>query len=246
MNERNRSWEELGAASGLLATALFIAAFIVFLAGAHPTGDPALPNINHAEFAPAYLASYLSQIRAVVLLNSLGLALFLWFLGSLWTRLRDDEGGTGRGSTLVLVGGVAGTVMVLSGLALIAAAGLSTSAVQADTVATLYTAASLLIALGGGVLSIYFFGAAKVILQTGALGRWLGVLAFIAGLLSVCGFMTPFFEANVLNAATGALGRWAPTAAFVIWLFLASGSMTLEQRRRRRLAPGPTVTEAAR
>ena len=246
MSDRSSTWEELGAASGLLATALFVAAFIVFLAGADPTGDPALPNIKHAEFSPAYLAAYLSEIRVVVLLNSLGLALFLWFLGSLWTRLRDDEGGAGRGSTLVLVGGVAGAVLVLAGLALIAAAGLSTSAVQADSVATLYTASSLLIALGGGVLSIYFFGAAKVILQTDALGRWLGVLAFIAGLLSVCGFMTPFFEANLLNAATGALGRWAPTAAFVIWLFLASGSMTLEQRRRRRPEPGPTVTEAAR
>ena len=81
------------------------------------------------------------------------------------------------------------------------------------------------------MLSIFFFAVAKVILQTGALGKWLGVLALIAGLLSVCGFMTPFFEANVLNAATGALGRWAGPSAFVVWLALASGTMTLAQRR---------------
>ena len=43
--------------------------------------------------------------------------------------------------------------------------------------------------------------------------------------------MTPFFEANVLNAATGALGRWAGSVAFVIWLGLASAAMTLAQRR---------------
>ena len=86
-------------------------------------------------------------------------------------------------------------------------------------------------ALGGGVLSIFFFGVAKVILQTDALGRWLGILAFIAGLVSVLGFMTPFFQANVLNAATGALGHWAGSVAFVVWLFLASAAMTLEQRR---------------
>ena len=101
-----------------------------------------------------------------------------------------------------------------------------------------------MLALGGGVFSIFFFGASKVILQTGALGRWLGILAFIAGLLCVCGFMTPFFEANVLNAATGALGRWAPAVAFVVWLLLASGSMTLEQRRRP--TPSAAGTEAAR
>jgi hypothetical protein len=241
MRSDGRTWEGLGAASGLLATVLFVAAAIVFLAGADPTGDPALPNIKHAELSPAYLASYLSQIRAVVLLESLGLALFLWFLGSLWTTLRDAEGDNGRGSTLVLVGGVAGAVLVLAGLALTATAGLSTSSAQADSVATLYTASSLLIALGGGVLSIFFFGASKVILQTGALGRWLGILAFVAGLLSVCGFMTPFFAANVLNAATGALGRWGWTVAFVVWLGSASLSMTLAQRRAANAATGASA-----
>ena len=244
MQDRNRSWDQMGAASGLLAAGLFIAAFIVFLAGADPSGNPALPNIKHAELSPAYLAAHLSQIRAVVLLNALGLALFLWFLGALWTTLRQGEGGTGRGSTAALAGGVAGSGLIFTGLGLIAAAGLSSSPAQADTVATLYTSASLLIALGGGVFSIFFFGTAKVILQTDALGRWLGILAFIAGLIAVCGFMTPFFEANLLNAATGALGRWAPAVAFVVWLLLASGSMTLEQRRRPR---APTAgTEAAR
>jgi len=234
MNERSRAWEQMGAASGLLATLLFVVAFIVFLVGADPGGDPELPNIKHADFAPSYLAAHLSEIRVVVLLSSLGLALFLWFLGSLWTTLREAEGEPGRGSTLVLVGGGAGAVLVLAGLALIATAGLTNSPAQANNAATLYVASSLLVALGGGVLSLFFFAVAKVVLRTHALGRWLGVLAFIAGLLSVCGFMTPFFEANVLNAATGALGRWGWTVAFVVWLALASGAMTLAQRRRGR------------
>lgn len=232
---RRGHWEELGAASGLLAAALFIAAFIVFL-GTSPGSDPVLPNIKHAFAAPDYLSAHLTAIRVVVLLNGLGLALFLWFLGALWTTLREAEGAAGRGSTAALVGGAAGSGLVLAGLALIATAGLSTSPDQANDVPTLYTAASLLIALGGGVFSIFFFGVARVILLTGALGRWLGILAFIAGLLAVCGFMTPFFEANLLNAGTGALGRWAPSVAFVVWLLLASLSMTLEQRREVRTA----------
>ena len=96
------------------------------------------------------------------------------------------------------------------------------------------------------MLSLFFFGAAKVILQTGVLGRWLGVLAMVAALLSVCGFMTPFFAASVLNAGTGALGRWAPSVAFVVWLLLASATMTLSQRRASRapLAPPPPSTQA--
>lgn len=238
----------MGAASGLLATLLFVIAFIVFL-GTSPGGDPAVPNIADADTAPAYLSAHLSAIRVVVLLNGLGIALFLWFLGSLWTTLREAEGEGGRGSTIAIIGAVAGSALVLAGLALLATAGLSTSATQADNVATLYTASALLVAIGGGVLSVFFFGVAKVILQTGALGRWLGVLAIIAALLSVCGFMTPFFAANVLNAATGALGRWGWSVAFVIWLLLASGTMTLAQRRRageQIATPQPVSTEEPR
>jgi hypothetical protein len=245
MDERNRTWEQMGAASGLLATLLLVIAFIVFL-GTSPGGDPSLPNIAQADTAPAFLAAHLTAIRVVVLLNGLGIVVFLWFLASLWTTLSEAEGDGGRGSTAAVIGGVAGSVLVLAGLALIATAGLSTSPDQADNVGTLYTASALVIALGGGVFSIFFFGVAKVILQTGALGRWLGVLAIIAALFSVCGFMTPFFQANVLNAATGALGHWAWTVAFVVWLLLASGAMTLAQRRRNRdlsaAAPPPPLS----
>ena len=42
-SERNRTWEQMGAASGLLATLLFVIAFIVFL-GTSPGGDPSLPT----------------------------------------------------------------------------------------------------------------------------------------------------------------------------------------------------------
>lgn len=228
----------MGAASGLLATLLFVIAFVVFLSTS-PGGTPALPNINHAEFFPNYLQANLSEIRIVILLQSLGVALFLWFLASLWRILRAAEGPSSRGATAALAGGVASSGLILTGAALLATTGLSTSSGQAEIVPGLYTASALLTAFGMGVSSLFFFAVSKVILQTGVLGRWLGVLAFIAGLLAVCGFMTPFFAANVLNAATGALGHWAGTVAFVIWLGLASGAMTLAQRRGD-LDQGPT------
>ncbi len=219
----------MGAASGLLATLLFVAALIVFLSTS-PGGSPSMPNINQAQFSPDYLQANLSQIRVVVLLGTLGIALFLWFLASLWRSLREAEGESSRGATAALAGGVAGSGLNLVGFALLATAGLSTSPAQADVVPALYVASSLMMALGMGISSIFFFAVSKVIFQTGALGKWLGVLAFIAGLLAVCGFMTPFFGANLLNAATGALGHWAGTAAFVIWLGLASATMVRTQR----------------
>ncbi len=238
MNERGRAWEQMGAASGLLATLLFVIAFIVFLTTS-PGGDPEFPNINHAQFAPAYFTEHLSPVRVVVLLNGLGVALFLWFLASLWTTLRDAEGAPGRGSMIAVTGGVAGSVLVLVGLGLFATAGLSTSDAQSDVVPALYVAASLLIALGGGVYSLFLFGVGKVVLRAGGLARWLGWLAILAAVLSLFGFMTPFFTENILNAATGALGRWAWEIAFVVWVFLASLVMTLEERRGGRAAAPP-------
>jgi hypothetical protein len=185
--------------------------------------------VGDAQFAPAYLAEHLSALRLETLLTVLGVVLFLWFLGTLWSTLRAVEAG-GRGSTLVLIGGTVGSGLALTGLALSATAGLATSDAQAGDVATLYAASALLTALAGGVSSLFFFGVAKAIFQTRALPRWLGVLAYVVAVLALFGFFTPFFDSGAFNAATGVLGRWAWTAGFVVWLFLASLTLTIRER----------------
>ncbi|MFF9407971.1 hypothetical protein ACF1B0_20955 [Streptomyces anandii] len=220
-----------GAGIGLLAALLFLVAFLFFLTTS-PTGSPGLPDVGDARFAPAYFAENLDAVRISTLLTAVGVTLFLWFLAHLWARLRPAEPAPGQDSMVVLIGGVAGSVLVLAGLALTATSGLSTTTDQAVNVSTLYVASALLTALGGAVFSIFFFGVAKVILRTGAMARWLGWLAVLAALLCACAVMTPFFTANILNAATGALGRWCWTAALFVWLLLASGAMALGERRR--------------
>ena len=84
----------MGAASGLFAVLLFVAAFIIFL-NTDPSGGntPRLPNIANAQAAPAFFADHLNGIRAQVMLNSIGIVFFLWFLGTLWSSLRAAEGG---------------------------------------------------------------------------------------------------------------------------------------------------------
>ncbi len=233
----------MGAAAGLLAALLLLAGLVISLVTG-PAGDPSPPNVNDAQFYPAFLQANLSSARIVILFQSLGIALFLWFLAALWRDLREAEGLESRGATAALLGGVGGSVLTLSGIALLATAGLSTSPAQADVVPALYVAAALLTALGMGVFSIFFFAVAKVIHETGALNRWLGWLAFAVGLLAVCGFMTPFFAANVLNAATGLLGHWLGSGGFVLWLALASAALTLAQRRDNR-SPADRTAQAA-
>ena len=246
--KREQDWEAMGAGIGLLAALMFVLAFIVFMTTS-PTGSPPLPSIENAQSAPAFLAAHLTAVRLVLLFTSLGVVLFLWFAGSLRAALRQAEGEPARGSGLAMAGATAGAVLMLAGLALGFAAGLSTSPLQANAAPTLYTASALLFAFGGGTLSLFFFAAAEVIVRTRVLGRWLGWLGFIVGLLAVLAFTTPFFPAGVLNAATGALGRWAWLAGLVVWLFLASLMLTIGERRLAReataaAAPGRPVNRA--
>ena len=233
MNERSKSWEQMGAASGLFATLLFVAAFIIFL-NTDPSGGntPRLPNIGNAQAAPAFFADHLNGIRAQVMLNSIGIVLFLWFLGTLWGVLRAAEGGPARGSTIASGGALVGVALTLMGLMLTGTSTLTTSLAQAETVPTLYAAAALSLAFGGAAFSIFFLGVAEVILRTGVLGKWLGWLALLAAALSVFGFVTPYAREGIFNPATGGLGFYAHYIAFVVWLFLASAAMTLAQRRR--------------
>ncbi len=255
----HRGWEETSAASGFFAVLLFAAAFMVFL-NTDPSGGntPALPNIAHAEAAPAFIASHLNGMRAQVMLNSIGLVVFLWFLGSLWGVLRAATWGRGRGAAIASAGAVAGVALTLVGLMLTGTATLTTSLPQAQTVSTLYAAASLSFALGGGAFAVLYLAVAEVSLRARALPNWLGFVSLLAAALSVFGFVTPYAQSGIFNAATGGLGFYAHWAAFVIWLLAATIALTVAQRRQRPeaavirqaapvpLSPGPapaTVTD---
>lgn len=222
--------EGVGAASGLLATLMFVLGFVLFMT-TDPTGGTPYPSIKNAQQAPAYMALHLSQYRLELLFVSLGVVLFLWFACSLHVTLKKAEGDPGRGATLAVAAAGVGAGLMLVSLVLGFASGLSTSPSQASAVPTLYTAAALLFAFGGGTLALFFFAVAKVVLQTNAMARWLGILAFIAAFLCLLAFWTPFFDSGAFNAATGALGLWTWYAAFVVWVFLASVMLIVRQRR---------------
>ncbi len=232
----------MGAASGLLAVLLFLAAFLIFL-NTDPSGGntPRLPNIANAEAAPAFVADHLNGIKAQVMLNGIGLALFVWFLGTLCGVLRAAEGGSARGSAIASGGALVGVALTLTGLVLTGASTLTTSLPQAEAVPALYTAAALSFAFGGAAFSVFFLGVAEVTLRAGGLPRWLGWLAILAAVASVFGFVTPYAQSGIFNPATGVLGFYAHYVTFVVWLLLASSTLTLAQRRHRHAAAAPAA-----
>jgi hypothetical protein len=225
------NWERLGAASGLVATVLFVVAFIIHL-GQDPSGN--IPDIANAADFEGYLDEHEGSLKVQVLLNSIAIVLFLWFLGSLWSNLRAAEGGPARVSAIASAGGIAGAVMVLMGLVFLASALVAPNQVG---VAGAYVVGAMSIALGGAAFTVFFLAAGKVILKTGALPAVVGGLAFLAAVASALGFVSIFAEEGIFNAATGAFGYWVRVGAFVIWLGVASLALTVAAgppaRRRR-------------
>jgi hypothetical protein len=218
MNER--TWERVGAASGLLAAALFAVSFIIFL-GNDP-GD--VPDLKHAAAATGFVTDHKEAIRAELLLNSIAIIAFLWFLGSLWSTYRAAEGGPARVSAIASAGGIVGAAMVLLGFVFQAAAALRPAAVD---IPEMYILSSLAIGLGGAAFTVFFLASAKVILRAGAMASVLGLLAVVAGVASALGFVTIFADDGLFNAATGAFGFWIRYASFVVWVFLASIALTV-------------------
>jgi hypothetical protein len=225
-----RPWKESGAASGVVACVLFVLALLAFLS-TDPTGDTSYPSIEDAQNAPAYLAANLSSYRLTILLTTLGLLMFLWFVGSLWSMLVEAEGDPSRGSTLVVIGAVVGSGMILVSSALSYTAALSTSPTQAQDVATLYTAAAVAFAMGGAGICLSLFAVGKVVLRTGALGRGIGWLSLIGGLLASVAVIAPFWVSGPFNPATGLLGRWLWWGFFVLWLLAVSINLTIRERK---------------
>ncbi len=215
----DRTWERLGAASGILVAVLFAVSFIIFL-GNDP-GDT--PDLKHAAAATGFISEHKDAIRAELLLNSLAIIAFLWFLGSLWSTYRAAEGGPARVSAVASAGGIVGATMVLTGFVIEATAALRPAAVD---VPEMYILSSLAIGLGGAAFTVFFLASAKVILKSGAMHSSLGMLAVVAGVASALGFVTIFADSGIFNAATGAFGLWVRYAAFVVWVFLASVTLT--------------------
>lgn len=212
-------WERLGAASGIVAAILFGVSFIIFLGN-----DPSdLPDVLHAADYAEFVREHQDALKVQVLLNSLGIVLFLWFLGSLWSRLRAAEGGPARVSAIASAGGIAGAVAVLMGFVFEACAAIAPTTID---VTTLYVMATMSIGPGAAAFTVFFLAIARVIFATGALPVAIGALAVVAAIASALGFVTIFADEGVFNAATGAFGFWVRFGAFVVWLALASITLT--------------------
>ena len=209
VNDRSRSWEQMGAASGLFAALLFAVAFIVFLSTDPGGGNtPQLPDIANAQAAHAFFADHLNAIRAQVMLNSIGIVFFLWFLGTLWTVAAEGRGGARPGLSDRAAGALAGVALTLVGLSP-APPRSRLASPRPRRSRPSYTAAAVLVRLRRRRVRDLLRRDREVSLQGGRLAELARLPGAARGRCFGLRFVTPYSISGIFNPATGALGLYA-------------------------------------
>jgi len=220
------SWKRVAALSGVAAALLLIASFVIFLAQ-DPTGDPRIPDLaNVGEIIP-YIDAHSSSMKIQVLLNSVAVVLFLWFLGALWSRFHEVARDAARPRAVASAGGIVGAGALLAAMVFMATA-LILPVEGEGLLPLLYALSVISIGLGGAAFTVFFGAAAKVIIESGGLPKVLGYGAIVAAAAAAVGFVAVFADSGIFNAATGAIGYWARYAAFVLWIGLAGAALAMQ------------------
>jgi hypothetical protein len=221
-------WQWVGAMCG-------IAAVVALVASGFMVPQPPKSNASVGRI----LTYYVDHRRALLFsqwLAGLGLALFLWFVGSLrgaWGRARDSAA---EFSAIAFAGGVA-----LAGGGL-AALGLNLTLVylghdlqnSPDLVRTLYTAQSLMGTIIFFAGAVFLAGAGLLTLRRRVGAPWLGVTGVILAVFDL-------FAAGAISDLEGVRSPTGPLplAAFtglLAWVLILSVLLTSRARRARSAA----------
>jgi hypothetical protein len=176
-----RRWERIAPLSGVLAVILWVIAVVVGEAGA---GQPD----EEAQAVAAFFEENAGTLLTSGFLFMLGAAVFLWFVGSLRSRLLASDP-TGRIAAIVFAAGVATAVLAAAAQAPVIGGAITADETQASLEPG---AAEAFWGLGDGfftaattMLAVFFFAAFLAILRTRAFPSWLGWLSLLLAIVAI-------------------------------------------------------------
>ena len=200
---------------GLLAGIEFV---VLILVGGLIGGTPPKVTDSTAEITK-YFTDSQDALKVGNFLGGLSIIALLWFLGSLFGRLRKAEGGTGRVSSIALTGGVA-TAAVAA-----VAYGINAFGVLHPRFSEVsFKISTILFAYLGFTAAAFVLGASIVMLRTKLLPAWVAGLGAVSALLWVVGGAQVSSGRDVF-AGIG-------FAAFLVWsLWIVVVSVLLYQKQ---------------
>lgn len=214
----NDKYARYEALTGVISMVLLAVGFLIVLP------KPPAPDAS-ATTVGAYYVHHTDTIRISVMIVSVAVLFYVWFLGSLAAALRSAAGSP-RLPTVAFGGGIVGAVFLVIALTVTA-----TAAYRPETNPELIRAFNDVGAMAGGTATGGFVAllvaTGLVILRSRALPAWLGWLS-VAGGVGNLGTFGLFFAKTGAFAPDGALGLYLPVAGFVIPI--AALSIVLTQR----------------
>jgi hypothetical protein len=219
--------EQLGAAMGLVTAVLFGVSFVIGL-------KPQPPGLDAGALPIAvFVAKNQDALRVELLLNTVAMLAFLWFLGSVRAGLRTAEGGAGRVSAIASGGGLVGAAFVLLAQVFLAAATLQPFDTPPALSRALIDLQALSVGIGASAFAVFFLAVAGATLFDGGLPKWIGWLSIVAALSAAIGVVTGFSTHGIF-AADGAFGFWVRYGVFVVWTAIVSAYLVAAAPKGRR------------
>lgn len=205
---RATGWQRVGAVCGIGAVVALVVATLI------------VPQPPKADASTAKILAYYIDHRHTLLfaqwLTGLGIALFLWFVGSLRGAWAQEPGSASELSAIAFGGGVVLAAGALVGTGLNLTLVYLARSVQntTDLVRALYIGQAL-------TLTLVFFAAAVFLAGAGLLVRRLG-----ASWLGACGVVLAVFDLLAAGAISDFKGVRSPTgplplaafAGFLVWV----------------------------